>query len=107
MQVTSACVDVVPLFLGTGFDFQIDDEELIVSCSPSLLRDGKSRTELTVCLQHIPTGISVQSSGTLCTGFFCTLVRALKLLCLIWKTFKVETFSNFAVGVKQALPLLG
>lgn len=64
MQVTSACVDVVPLFLGTGFDFQIDDEELIVSCSPSLLRDGKSQNELTVCLQHIPTGISVQSSGT-------------------------------------------
>ncbi|XP_061966526.1 peptide chain release factor PrfB3, chloroplastic isoform X3 [Populus nigra] len=62
-EVTTACVDVVPLFLGTSFDFQIDDEELIVSCSPSLLRDGKSRTELTVCLQHIPTGISVQSSG--------------------------------------------
>lgn len=62
-EVTTAYVDVVPLFLGTGFDFQIDDEELIVSCSPSLLRDGKSRTELTVCLQHIPTGISVQSSG--------------------------------------------
>ncbi|KAF9679589.1 hypothetical protein SADUNF_Sadunf06G0030500 [Salix dunnii] len=62
-EVTLACVDVVPLFLGTGFDFQIDDEELIVSCSPSLLRNGKSRTELTVCLQHIPTGISVQSSG--------------------------------------------
>ncbi|XP_034920097.1 peptide chain release factor PrfB3, chloroplastic isoform X2 [Populus alba] len=73
-EVTTACVDVVPLFLGTGFDFQIDDKELIVSCSPSLLRDGKSRTELTVCLQHIPTGISVQSSGE--RSLFANKVKA-------------------------------
>ncbi|CAK7342696.1 unnamed protein product [Dovyalis caffra] len=76
-EVTTACVDVVPLFLGTGVDIQID-EELIVSCSPSLLKDEKSHTELTVCLQHIPTGISVQSSGE--RSHFANKVKALNRL---------------------------
>ncbi|XP_004514590.1 peptide chain release factor PrfB3, chloroplastic [Cicer arietinum] len=62
LETSSAIVDVVPLFLENARDLEIDSEDLIVS-SPLIHGEHKRRTEPTVCIQHLPTGISVQSSG--------------------------------------------
>lgn len=77
LQAASACVDVVPLFLETAYDVEINDEDLIFS-SPLLLREGQKLTEPTVCIQHIPTGTSVQSSGE--RSHFANKVKALNRL---------------------------
>ncbi|XP_021283168.1 peptide chain release factor PrfB3, chloroplastic [Herrania umbratica] len=61
-EVSAVGVDVVPVFLGSTPDIQICDEDLILS-SPLLLEENKSLSGYTVCIQHIPTGITVQSSG--------------------------------------------
>lgn len=62
MQVSTAAVDLIPLFLGTSLDFHIDEEDLILLCpsSPQEELYGQSR----VIIQHAPTGIIVESSGT-------------------------------------------
>lgn len=57
----TASVNVVPLFLGTSPEVQINDDDLIISF-PSF-GDKQSLTEQMVCIQHIPTGITVESSG--------------------------------------------
>ena len=57
-QTGLAVVDVIPLFLGTAPDLQIDDGDLMISSG-----EKQGRTGQAVCVQHIPTGISVQSSG--------------------------------------------
>lgn len=54
-------MNVVPLFLGTSPEVQINDDDLIISF-PSF-GDKQSLTEPMVCIQHIPTGITVESSG--------------------------------------------
>ncbi|XP_012085956.1 peptide chain release factor PrfB3, chloroplastic isoform X2 [Jatropha curcas] len=72
----SAYVDVVPLFLGTSVDIEIDDKDLIISSL--LLRGEKNSAEPTVCIQHIPTSISVQSSGE--RSQFANKIKALNRL---------------------------
>ncbi|XP_065855253.1 peptide chain release factor PrfB3, chloroplastic isoform X3 [Euphorbia lathyris] len=74
-QVDSACVDVIPLFLGAAPDLEVKDEDLIISCT---LHEENSSGEPTVCIQHIPTGISVQSSGE--RNQFANKVKALNRL---------------------------
>lgn len=66
LQAFTACVDVVPLFLETAYDQQIDDEDLVVSSPPK----EESGSELSICIQHKPTGIRVQSSGVYLFIFF-------------------------------------
>ncbi|XP_058723995.1 peptide chain release factor PrfB3, chloroplastic-like isoform X1 [Vicia villosa] len=61
-ETSSATVDVVPLFLENARDFEIDSADLIIS-SPSTHGKQKKQIECTVCVQHVPTGICVQSSG--------------------------------------------
>lgn len=63
LQVSSVGIDVVPLFLGTTPDLQISDDDLILSSVLSL-GEKQSRTGYTVCVQHIPTALTFQSSGT-------------------------------------------
>lgn len=58
-QAFAVCVDIVPLFLKTTYDLQVDDVDLVVASS-SIEQSG---TETAICIQHIPTGIKVQSSG--------------------------------------------
>ncbi|XP_031258766.1 peptide chain release factor PrfB3, chloroplastic [Pistacia vera] len=77
-ETSSACVDVVPLFLGTAFDLQINDEDLILSSPSFLPGEGKNVRELAVCIQHIPTGITVQSSGE--RSQFANKMKALERL---------------------------
>ena len=61
LQRTSASVDVLPLFLEKASDLHIEDTDLIVE-SPSMLEE-EQETRPAVCIQHIPTGLRVQSSG--------------------------------------------
>ncbi|KAK9289867.1 hypothetical protein L1049_008028 [Liquidambar formosana] len=61
-EASLASVDIIPLFLETAYDLQIDDKDLMIS-SPSSHGDDQAQTEPAVCIQHFPTGISVQSSG--------------------------------------------
>ncbi|KAJ4845287.1 hypothetical protein Tsubulata_015097 [Turnera subulata] len=75
-EVSSACVDVVPLFLGTVLDVQFSDDDLIIA-SP-LCDKGKSKRDPAVLLEHIPTGISVQSSGE--RSSFANKMKALNRL---------------------------
>lgn len=62
IQVNLAAVNVIPLFLNTAPDLIIDDTELDVSFIPSS-KQKRRVIESAVCIQHIPTGLKVQSSG--------------------------------------------
>lgn len=62
LQASMAAVDVIPLFLETAPDLLIDDEDLLIS-SPSSCGAVWGKTGFTVCIQHIPTGLRVESSG--------------------------------------------
>ncbi|KAH6818737.1 peptide chain release factor [Perilla frutescens var. frutescens] len=59
-----ASVDVIPLFIESSADLSIDDEDMLVSY-PSYCEDNpqRSRTSSAVHIQHIPTGLEVQSTG--------------------------------------------
>lgn len=77
LEASSATVDVIPMLLENGCDLDIDSEDLIIS-SPSIHGENKRRTNLTVCIQHLPTGISVQSSGE--RSHFANKMKALNRL---------------------------
>lgn len=57
-------VDVIPLFLEEDSNVQIDDRELVIS---STFQDEEGQpvcqTKPAISIRHIPTGITVQSSG--------------------------------------------
>ncbi|MED6170493.1 hypothetical protein PIB30_031481 [Stylosanthes scabra] len=61
LEASLAIIDVIPMFLENPCDPEIDSEDLI--SLPSSHVEQKKQTGLTVCIQHIPTGISFQSSG--------------------------------------------
>lgn len=62
LQVSIAAVDVIPLFFRGSPDLQIKEKDLIIS---NLLSTSEEQTaSLTrVSIEHVPTSISVQSSG--------------------------------------------
>lgn len=62
-KASFAAVDVIPLFLETVSEVPVvDDKDLIVSCNTS--NEGNKGSSVPVIhIQHIPTGICVQSSG--------------------------------------------
>ncbi|XVE61076.1 hypothetical protein DITRI_Ditri06bG0010800 [Diplodiscus trichospermus] len=76
-EASQVGVDIVPMFLGTTPDLQISDEDLILS-SPLPLEENKSRVGYTVSVQHIPTGITLQSSGE--RSYFANQIKALNRL---------------------------
>ncbi|KAK6941764.1 Peptide chain release factor class I [Dillenia turbinata] len=53
-----ASVDVIPMFLETASDVDIDDKYLLVS-----YKEEQGNTQRAVFVQHIPTGITTSSSG--------------------------------------------
>ncbi|XP_028189507.1 peptide chain release factor PrfB3, chloroplastic-like [Glycine soja] len=77
LEASSATVDVIPMFLENACDLEIDSEDLIIS-SPLIHGENKRQTDHTVCIQHIPTGISVQSSGE--RSYFANKMKALNRL---------------------------
>ncbi|XP_061349663.1 peptide chain release factor PrfB3, chloroplastic isoform X2 [Gastrolobium bilobum] len=77
LEVSAAIVDVVPMFLENACDLEIDSEDLIISSS-LIHGEQKRQTELAVCIQHLPTCISVQSSGE--RSHFANKMKALNRL---------------------------
>ncbi|KAK6149102.1 hypothetical protein DH2020_016627 [Rehmannia glutinosa] len=62
-EASLASVDVIPLFIESSPDqLLIDDEDILVSY-PSYCEDNLLGTSSTVQVQHIPTGLEVQSTG--------------------------------------------
>lgn len=76
-EVNLAAVNVIPLFLNTAPDLNIDDTELDISFIPSS-KQKRCVTESAVCIQHIPTGLKVQSSGE--RSRFANKIKALNRL---------------------------
>ncbi|KAJ4978452.1 hypothetical protein NE237_009232 [Protea cynaroides] len=78
-ETSLARVDVIPIFLHTTPDLEVDDEDLLIS---SLSCSGEEKlicqTEPVVSIQHIPTGIRVQSSGE--RSHFANKIKALNRL---------------------------
>ncbi|GAB4842731.1 hypothetical protein Ancab_012706 [Ancistrocladus abbreviatus] len=72
-----AVVDVIPLFLDMGSDLLLDNEDVIISTN-SLSENGDGQIESSVCVQHIPTGLSVRSSGE--RNYFANKIKALNRL---------------------------
>lgn len=65
MQICSAIVDVIPIFLGGSINMPIDDKDLEISYLSSEKQYAHdNRTNPAVSIHHIPSGTSVQSSGT-------------------------------------------
>lgn len=60
-EASLAAVDVIPLFLESSPGLLIDDKDLLVSCPSSSKKPGKISSS--VSIQHIPTGVEVQSTG--------------------------------------------
>ncbi len=87
LQVSSVGIDVIPLFPGAASELEISDEDLITS-SPMPI--GERLTEHAVSIQHIPTGISFQSSGVF-TFPHMTLILELSILDFLI----VQQFSRF------------
>ncbi|XP_010427587.1 PREDICTED: peptide chain release factor PrfB3, chloroplastic [Camelina sativa] len=71
----SATVDIIPLFLRASPDFDVKDEDLIVSYPA---KENKKVAEHMVCIQHIPSGITVESSGE--RNRFANRIKALNRL---------------------------
>lgn len=55
-------MDVIPLFLNQASDHQVGDGDLIIASS-SIVEEKQGQTVPSVCIQHIPTGITVHSAG--------------------------------------------
>ncbi|KAK7267291.1 hypothetical protein RIF29_19960 [Crotalaria pallida] len=76
-EASLAVVDVIPMLLENPHDQEIDSKDLFIS-SPLINGEQNRQTRLTVCIQHVPTGISVQSSGE--RSHFANKTKALNRL---------------------------
>ncbi|XP_010516326.1 PREDICTED: peptide chain release factor PrfB3, chloroplastic-like [Camelina sativa] len=79
----SATVDIIPLFLRASPDFEVKDEDLIVSYPAKENKQENKQVELKdedlmVSIQHIPSGITVESSGE--RNRFANRIKALNRL---------------------------
>lgn len=74
-QECSATVDIIPLFLRASPDFEVKEDDLIVSYPAE---ENHKIAENMVSIQHIPSGITVESSGMIrvyYTSVYCILCR--------------------------------
>ncbi|XP_055808991.1 peptide chain release factor PrfB3, chloroplastic isoform X2 [Solanum dulcamara] len=58
----AAAIDVIPLFLESSPDLQIDENDLEITTTPSY-EEEQGRTSPSITIQHIPTGLQVRSTG--------------------------------------------
>lgn len=56
----AAAIDVIPLFLESSPDLQIDENDLEITTS---YEEERGRTSPSLIIHHIPTGLQVQSTG--------------------------------------------
>ncbi|XP_076955311.1 peptide chain release factor PrfB3, chloroplastic-like [Bidens hawaiensis] len=61
-EVSSAAVDIIPVFLEETPELNIDEKDLKINNFP-LCEKGRGRRGSVVQIQHIPTGLTVHSSG--------------------------------------------
>ncbi|KAI7729786.1 hypothetical protein M8C21_014318 [Ambrosia artemisiifolia] len=61
-EVSSAAVDIVPLFLEETMDLNVDEKDLKIDYFP-LCENVRGRRGSIVQIQHSPTGLTVHSSG--------------------------------------------
>ncbi|KAG7561174.1 Peptide chain release factor [Arabidopsis thaliana x Arabidopsis arenosa] len=71
----SATVDIIPLFLRASPDFEVKEDDLIVSYPA---KENHKIAENMVSIQHIPSGITVESSGE--RNQFANRIKALNRL---------------------------
>ncbi|KAK3039642.1 hypothetical protein RJ639_027233 [Escallonia herrerae] len=76
-EASLAAVNVIPLFLEAAPDLLIDDKDLKIS-SLSSCEEERGRTKPAVHIEHIPTGLRVQSSGE--RSYFANKIKALNRL---------------------------
>ncbi|ESQ44352.1 hypothetical protein EUTSA_v10006006mg [Eutrema salsugineum] len=74
-EVCSASVEIIPLFLRASPDFEVKDDDLIVSYPA---KDNHKLAEHMVRIQHLPSGITVESSGE--RNRFANRIKALNRL---------------------------
>ncbi|KAI3874728.1 hypothetical protein MKX03_023318 [Papaver bracteatum] len=78
-ETNLATVDVIPLFLETTPDLQLDDNDMVFSSlSPHGEEQLLCRSEPAVSVRHIPTGIEIQSSDE--RSHFGNKIKALNRL---------------------------
>lgn len=58
----AAAIDVIPLFLESSPDLQIDENDLEIT-TPSSCEEEQGRTSPSLTIQHVPTGLQVRSTG--------------------------------------------
>jgi len=93
LQTSNATVDVIPLFLEKSRDLEIDSEDLIIS-SPLIHGEQKRQTQRIVCIHHIPTGITVQSSGMHISVLKCFHFLSNFLFLLFYIQVHLPEFAN-------------
>ncbi|CAH2063870.1 unnamed protein product [Thlaspi arvense] len=74
-EVCSASVEIIPLFLRASPDFEVKEEDLIVSYPA---KENQKLDEDMVRIQHLPSGITVESSGE--RNRFANRIKALNRL---------------------------
>ncbi|RZC82726.1 hypothetical protein C5167_045514 [Papaver somniferum] len=81
-ETNLATVDIIPLFLETTPDLQLDDNDMVFSSlSPHGEEQLLCRSEPAVSVRHIPTGIEVQSSDL---GWLVGGKKVLSMLDFLW-----------------------
>ncbi|KAL6610108.1 hypothetical protein ACP70R_040077 [Stipagrostis hirtigluma subsp. patula] len=73
-QAVSARVDIIPLFLDRPVYIQLDDNDLKISPSPDEHKKRDSRNGASVRVQHIPSGLTAESSGE--RSYFANKLKA-------------------------------
>ncbi|KAG5386284.1 hypothetical protein IGI04_037754 [Brassica rapa subsp. trilocularis] len=74
-EVSSASVEIIPLFLRASPDFEVKDEDLVVTYPA---KENNKLAEQMVRIQHLPSGITVESSGE--RNRFANRIKALNRL---------------------------
>ncbi|XP_047095418.1 peptide chain release factor PrfB3, chloroplastic isoform X1 [Lolium rigidum] len=77
-EAISARVDIIPLFLDRPLNFHLDDNDLEISPSLSECGNPGRRNGATVRVQHIPSGVTAESSGE--RSYFANKLKAMSRL---------------------------
>ncbi|KAL5202514.1 hypothetical protein ABZP36_013466 [Zizania latifolia] len=77
-EAMSARVDIIPLFLDRPVNLHLDDNDLDISPSPSEYKRWNHRNGAAVMVQHMPTGVTAESSGE--RSYFANKLKAISRL---------------------------
>ncbi|VAH06769.1 unnamed protein product [Triticum turgidum subsp. durum] len=77
-KAISARVDIIPLFLDRPVNFHLDNNDLEISPLPSEFKNRDRRNGATVRVQHIPSGVTAESSGE--RSYFANKLKAVSRL---------------------------